>query len=293
MVLILREFLLSRETSVIPSQDDPVTHEEMRRENSWIVVNETGKRFYRTAALAEVFRHSIVLTPFAWILTHQPVLELCDDLYRLIERNRPRLSRWVRFLKPRPLNLSTPKWAQYVAAASLAYILWWNLHTVDEKKFPISPSAAVPGVLLRLDQYWAMFAPAPLDRDGWYVIPGRLRDHTQVDLFRNGAPVDYHVRNHDEIYAQYPNERWRKYFMNLQTDTFIPQRLYYGRYLCRWWNEGRPLDDPKLLLEFDIYFYERTTMPPGERKSGYVAKPLHKHYCFDIPKQEQTPTTTP
>jgi hypothetical protein len=225
------------------------------------------------------------LAPFAWILTRPAVLEACDDLYRWVERHRPALSHWTRFLKPKPLDLAFPTMWEMVAAVCLVYVIWWNLHVVNGQAFPIGGRAAIPGILLRLDQNWGMFAPTPLNRDGWFVIPGRLQDHTTVDLFRNGAPVDLHERNHDEIYAQYPNERWRKYFMNLQSDTFIPYRLYYGRYLCRWWNEGRSMDDPKLLIDFDIYFYEHPTMPPGVPKQPYVPKQLHKHYCFEVPKE--------
>lgn len=190
------------------------------------------------------------------------------------------LSRWIEFLRPRSLKLELPRWASVFALLCTAYIVYWNLFMVDKERFPIHPKAAIPGVLMRLDQNWGMFAPGPLDHDGWYVIPGRLRNNSSVDLMRDGAPVETRTRTPREIYTQYPNERWRKYMMNLQTEMFISHRVLYGRYLCRKWNEGRPLNDPRLLMEFDIYFYRRDTVPAGQTPGPYLPFQLHKHSCF-------------
>src|SRR5258706_4274250 len=48
-VYILREVLLPRDTPLIPAQDSPETHEEMRQQNSWIVVDSV-RPHYRTDA---------------------------------------------------------------------------------------------------------------------------------------------------------------------------------------------------------------------------------------------------
>lgn len=284
MVLILREFLLSRHTRVLPAQDDPATHEEMRTKNSWIVVDQKGNRYHRTSALAVVLQHSLWAAPLGWLFSRPAVLAVGDRFYAVVERNRPLLSRFVSFLEPRPLKLTFPKWVSAVALLALIYTVYWNLSVINKERFPLAGTRlAVPGVILRLDQNWGMFAPAPLDRDGWYLIAGRFSDNTTADIFRYGVPVDTRVRTPEEIYEQYPNERWRKFMMNLQDDGFQPFRLYYGRYLCRWWNEGRSLSDPKLLREFDIYFYSRRTPLPGETPGSYTPAPLHKHQCFEPP----------
>jgi hypothetical protein len=124
-----------------------------------------------------------------------------------------------------------------------------------------------------------MFAPYPLRDDGWYVIPGVLQSGKEVDVFRGGAPVSFAKPSAAAIAAQYKDERWRKYLMNLYLAVNSDYRLYYGQYLCRKWNEGKAPNDPTQLNTFDIYFMIRTnvlwTQPPQSPKKVL----LHSHHC--------------
>lgn len=46
------------------------------------------------------------------------------------------------------------------------------------------------------------------------MIPALLQDGTEVDLYKNGAPVDWD--NPSITYHQHANMRWRKYMMNMK-----------------------------------------------------------------------------
>jgi hypothetical protein len=138
------------------------------------------------------------------------------------------------------------------------------------------------GVAFRVDQIWDMFAPNPLRDDGWYVIDATQKNGKHIDLMRNGRPISYERPSADEIYAQYKNERWRKYMMNLYAAQYQPYRLFYGRYLCREWNQalGKSKNDPDAVDTFQIYFLARTNVEIG------VSAPiqhwmLHEHHCWE------------
>ena len=141
------------------------------------------------------------------------------------------------------------------------YILCWNLTTVTPFTLP---ERTVPvGPFFGIDQHWGMFAPSPFKADGWYVIPGKLKDGQSVDLM----PItrdDYglHPVSYDKpksVRATYKNEHWRKYFENLYNDDNADQRLYFAQYVCRQWNErhtGR-----ETLNTFRITYMLELTLP--------------------------------
>lgn len=161
---------------------------------------------------------------------------------------------WDRILK---LNDNTKmpykaSWLSNVLAAFfITYIFLWNVRTLNVA-VPSAFSKMDPiGNILDIEQYWDMFAPYPVKIDGWYVIPGKLRDGTKVDLFTNGGPVTWDKP--PLLSAIYSNDRWRSYMMNLvyedDTEMFL---YYYARYLCRQWNETHLFD--KQLLNLKIFF---------------------------------------
>jgi hypothetical protein len=143
------------------------------------------------------------------------------------------------------------------------------------------PERAVPlGPFLGLDQYWGMFAPSPRKEDGWYVIPGELRDGRNVDLM----PVtrdDYgmHRISYDkpqDVPATYKNEHWRKYLENIYNQDHADQRLYFGQYICRQWNAHHAGSDT--LETFHIVYMLEMTLP-DYRQSPLRKVNLWNHTC--------------
>ena len=116
--------------------------------------------------------------------------------------------------------------------------------------------------------------PFPLTDDGWYVMPGTLRDGRAIDVMTGNEvrwekPLD--------VAAMYPNDRWRKYMMNVWSRANAGHRLYLGRYLCRQWNAGhRPAEQ---LLTFQIQFVLEPTVVPGEASRTRKVL-LWDHHCF-------------
>ncbi len=158
----------------------------------------------------------------------------------------------------------------------LVYVLFWNLGTVN---FPyrIPQNLKWLGIMSGLEQKWNMFSP-PLREDGWYVIPAKLKNGKQVDLFKNGGPVSW--QKPASVYETYRNERERKYMMNIWLAINKDYRLYYGKYLCRSWNRSHSPEEQ--INEFEVCFMKELTLPNGQL-SAPEKKVIWHHYCFDVP----------
>jgi hypothetical protein len=121
----------------------------------------------------------------------------------------------------------------------------------------------VPVVAARLEQYWGMFAPAPNRDDGWYVVEGHLSNGSAVEAFRETRQVSYDKPKSAADF--YPNERWRRYMMNIGTRDFKDFRLPFLQYLCSRWNAAH--SGAEHLEKVSLYFMREVTPPPGQQAS--------------------------
>ena len=156
----------------------------------------------------------------------------------------------------------------------LCFIIYWNICTAT-KIMDLSPKTDWLGHLLRIDQKWDMFAPRPFVDDGWFVIPGRLRNGKRVDVYRNGKKVSWEKPEYPN--SDYRSYRWRKYMRKLWLKIYSGNRLYYGQYLCRKWNRDHNTNET--LMTFDIYYIEERTL---ENYKTAKTKKVHlwEHRCF-------------
>ena len=112
------------------------------------------------------------------------------------------------------------------------------------------------GSIVRLDQRWNMYAPAPRQNHGWLVVPADLANGTQVDLF-TGQPVSWEKPK--DIGAYFGDDRWRRYLSNLFDDQ-DPQALQgYANYLVRNWNQSHGNDQK--VQAVTITFMRQETQP--------------------------------
>jgi Vitamin K-dependent gamma-carboxylase len=180
--------------------------------------------------------------------------------------------------EPEPAELRSSLAVNLLAFFFVFYILCWNLTTVTSFTLP---ERAVPlGPFLGLDQYWGMFAPSPSKEDGWYVIPGELRDGQKVDLMPitrddyGMHPISY--EKPQDIPATYKNEHWRKYLENIYNQDHADQRLYFGQYICRQWNAQHKGSDTLETFRI-VYMLEKTL--PDYRQSKPEKVDLWNHTC--------------
>lgn len=121
-------------------------------------------------------------------------------------------------------------------ALCLAFVFLWNLRGTDFAFWErLLPRAVNPVALaLRVEQQWAMFSPRPTRDDGWFILRAGLSDGREVDLLRDGAPVEW--GKPPLVSATFKDARWQKLLMNLWLQRYSAHRQAFGDCLAREWN---------------------------------------------------------
>lgn len=161
-----------------------------------------------------------------------------------------------------PVELKASFANDMLAILFLVVVLFWNLTTVTSIAMPTGVRSL--GVFLGLEQRWNMFAPRPTIDDGWYVIPGTLKNGQRVDLM---SVVRYDFDPPKGVSWEKPpvvaytdnNEHWRKYLEFTGLAEHADQRPYFGGYLCRAWNSRHT--DGERLERLQIFYMRETTQP--------------------------------
>jgi hypothetical protein len=212
----------------------------------------------------------------------QPVYRIGERICWWVARHRQRSAQLERVLRFGPISYRSHWVVESIAAIFLVYVFLWNLRTV----YPTVVESFLPqnmnwiGQMLRLDQKWDMFAANPDRNDGWYVIPGKLKNGHEVDLFKSSTQVDW--SKPADVAHTYPNQRWRKYMMNLRKKDSRKHRQSFARWLCREWN-NRHLGNEKL-ESLEIYFVLEKTLP-NYQASVPKRILLRTEYCFGKSKE--------
>jgi hypothetical protein len=174
--------------------------------------------------------------------------------------------------------------AQAIVVFCLAYIILWNIRTLDQQKYePYFPDQMqFLGTSLGLDQGWGLFAPSPGKIAGWYFAVGIQKDGNRVNLLKPGEPI-----NEDKpelVSAMYSNGRWRKLMMNLPDVANYPYLLPgFARYFMEKWNRDHHGDEEVIAVE--VHWMQEKALPPGQPK-----KPATRwDYRFPPQQNKTTP----
>lgn len=284
VVYLLRTFLILPKTPLQIAQGDASIYADMQEKNSWVVVDWQENRYFKWEGIAYVVSLSPVFSPLAYILRLPPLMAIGTKFYETIASNRKVAGKFTAPLQFRPVEVNSSGLLNIVTLLLFVYVTVWNFRSLaDARSFKqtLNPNtrAKIDRVLksktlnsidwisrlLRLDQSWSIFAPAPPRDDGWHVIIGKLKDGSEVDLLRNGGSVNWDKPNIKQRNALYTNMQWRTYFINLNRAIGNKLYPYYAEYLCRTWNEQH--QGNQQLESLEIYFVDERTVPPGETQT--------------------------
>lgn len=141
-----------------------------------------------------------------------------------------------------------------LAAFLITYITIYNLADFFSPEKKWTQTLKLPGRYVHLDQKWNMFS-RPLRDSGWYAVIGKIAGMEQkIDLWRGETmhwTPPYPVSNN------FPNERWRKYLMNLWAKDFQQHRHYFVDYMVRKWEKEYP--DEKVVAAQMIFIWTQTS----------------------------------
>jgi hypothetical protein len=157
-------------------------------------------------------------------------------------------------------RLSWSRLVQLFGAASLAYVSMLALGEV-ESDFAPKGALAKPKSWFRISQGWRMFVP-PYRDAGWFVAVGTRADGKTVEvLFGSGKEVTWERPRY--VAAMFPDQRWRKYLVNLRKARFARHRKRLAGYLCRDWNETHAGESA--IESVELVYLKRTIKLHGKR----------------------------
>lgn len=259
---LLRTFLALPNTAIIPAESNELIQKEMDEKDSWVIVTRDHAHHYTYGGGIALLRASPLFFWLAPLLNISPLHPIGERVYRFIANHRSRVclpdvprKEYPRLIHDIVLGIST-----MLALIYIVSILSWNYSNLTYKRFTVAfPEAYVSGMrLIAIDQWWNMFSPYPLKEDGWYAIQGTLANGETVNLLNEGAPVPTREKPVNGS-ALYPDERWRKYLMNLWSSDYSVLRNYYLSYLCRSWNSTHTGDTR--VVNTEITFMLERTLP--------------------------------
>ncbi|MGD1807523.1 HTTM domain-containing protein [Dapis sp. BLCC M126] len=275
ILYLLCSFLCLPRELVVSAKTQPEIYTAIQTTNSLLLVENQGNQYIQFQALIHLCSFSPIFRPLTFILSLPIITNLGKKLSSQLNNINSNFYQLISRLQYRPIQVYPTNYQNILALLFIAFVFIWNLHSISPEVFPIPKIVRATNLILRLDQKWSMFAPYPSLEDGWYVIPGKLKNGTEIDLFQNAQPVTW-----DKpllVSSTYPDERWRKYMMNIWLKGYAAYRLYYGQYLCRDWNSKHQGEEQ--LDTFEIYFMLEKTLP--NYQTPEVEKVMiHRHYCF-------------
>jgi len=271
-VRIIKMFFILPAVESAGAQSVPEIEAAMRQHNSWVVIDRHGENHYGFDGVVVVVGESPIVWPLKPLLSLAPIRWCGETTYRFVATHR----RISCELPPRhsPVGALNPRFRLAIDAALallIGYVFVLNLSSVRRFNVRLPSPWQDVSVSAGLDQSWSMFAPFPAKDDGWYVIPGKLRDGATVDIFRGGQPVTFSKPTYGSL--EFKNHRWVKFHENLRSRPFLQSG--YARQLCRDWN--RRHRGGEILEELEIIYVLEVTQPapeysPIEKQSKYKYK---------------------
>jgi len=231
---LIKTFFLLPKVELFPSTIDPSIERDMTLHNSWVLLDAKENRYFGFRGVIAALKRSPLFWPLASMLKLGWMAAIGEHLYSWVAIHRRVTCALPMSSDQTALKMSPIQ--NFFVLFLLVYVFFWNLATLPNTGIKFSERTRSIGYVLRLDQTWNMFALYPLKDDGWYVIPGRLKDGEVVDLDLDNDGARVTLDRPSSISQTYKNYRWRKYLDNLLSESIRSYRVYYAEYLCRAWN---------------------------------------------------------
>ncbi len=275
---ISKVLFLHPTTMVVMADTDTDAKIRMHNAHSWVIRDNYGRSYTGFRAFVSLMSSSSVFKFIAPIFLIRPIFLVGEEFYRMVANNPMR----VCVVEPvDPAKIKSQKDLRIVRNYAVSFILilviMWNVKTLPNSNHTPLPNFLEKILLIaRLDQKWNMFAPYPTTEDGFYVIPGTLRDGSVVDVYSGRPYVSYEKPQY--MAWMYKDQRWQKYMMNLWLKSFSNYRLGYAQYLCRSWNAKNTED--KQLMNFSIVYVLEVTDMNNLEEGPLIPTTIWQHECF-------------
>lgn len=271
-VQLIKTFLLRSNTEIRPAQSNASIYRDMQSHDSWVIVNESGKRFFTFGAGVEIARHSpfrLLLVPIANLPSMHSIGEWA---YRFVASRRNVI----------PIPNDAPSKKDFfnepflkilfslIILIILVHITTGNIASVTRVPLPSENNTLLSA--LRLNQNWGVFAPIPNPDDGWYVLQASTSNGDSLLLYPDGQTAT--LERPDNVAGTYIRQRWRKYLNAMYFEPYHFLHEDYLQWYCRNHNTSHSINQ---ITSIELtYFLEVTT---ATSSLPVVQKSLHETNC--------------
>ena len=257
-VKILKTLFLLPQTSISGTENDPKMTKEMHTHNSWVVIDNTKKHHYKYDGFLAIASASPLLSIFSPIASLPLIKKFGEFIYKKVSSHRKSFCSIDTRERSFNSKLSYKIWSiNLLVIFFLVYVLIWNLNTLSPFKNSMPEKLRPLGIVLGINQKWALFAPEPSKRSGWFVIAARLKNGSYYDIYNNTSSITFDKPI--DVTSTYRSARWQRFLINITTQRNYKYATYYIQYLCRDWNKNH--SEEKQAEEISIgYIYQDTEL---------------------------------
>ena len=220
--------------------------------------------------------------PFASTVGILPFLPswFWDKLIVSVSLSLSSITKQVKVLKQNytytPFLLKNNVSLNIVAVIFLFFTFVWNIQTIEKLNFRIPSELKRIGLLLGLEQNWAMFVPKYLNTDCYYIYQATLHNGMKIDIFPDGTKgKQVSWKKTKLVSLEYKNHRWRNFVNNIWSND--PRlKPYYANYLCKEWNQKHSIN--KKIERIDFYL-ARKINHPDFKPSDITTNALYSYTC--------------
>ncbi len=228
--LILREFLLSPTSSVVPASADPQACRLLMENNSWVVRDGNGQFYLKWRAMDQLLRQNPLLAPAAWFFERGLMRKPMEKLYDLIGANRQRFARVTKIFLPIRSTAPIGRLGLALCGFLMGLAFLSNVFGLMGLSFPALRRFDQVTAAFQVKQRWEVFAPNPVHFQRDYRVIAHMADGSAVDVMTLlPTPV---FRVDANLRVAFSSPRWTKYYTRF--DEFSEEAWAgFGRYLCR------------------------------------------------------------
>lgn len=124
MTEMIKIFLILPFTPLLPAQSLDVVEEEMRRQNSWVVIDAEGHYHFKFEALVLVLSLSPLVGRVSQILRIDPLMKWGTKGYEWIASHRVLVGKITRWWVYRPIHLRLPGVVRFLLVLFFLFKNW-------------------------------------------------------------------------------------------------------------------------------------------------------------------------
>jgi len=228
--LVLREFLLSPTSAVVPASIDRQVHGLLLANNSWVVHGTDGKFYLKWHAMDYLLRQNPLFAPAGWFLEQGFMQKPMEKLYDLIGSSRQSFATIANVLFPIGSARPIGKPALALCGFLMVLALTSNIFGLARLAFPILRRFDEITAVFQVRQSWEVFAPGPAHYQRNYSVIAHLAGGSTVDLMKLLPTPAFRIDGSARVTFSSP--RWVKYYTRFD-DLTDADWAAFGHYLCR------------------------------------------------------------